>query len=321
MNTNIFRAFVFITLGLSLSACRLVLTVPEGGEVHAYEEFDISGPRLVCDEGSQCTRSIATPGFVAHYTALPHAGFKFAGWSQEQSFVCGPGRGSSSLESTECIVDNSSFAGIPELEALVADDAQFVNAAPIFIPEDTSVPIVDTVSVAGRVWAQPADFVGLSWEGINRVCPGGACGPGAILRGFDMEGWNLATVDDVNALGNHYLSGQYFMGPGPDEVPRPIAISTINSIVYLQLPSNPPVVFADGPFRATPVLGFFIGITAPLQGLTLTENGADPSRVHVANFALGIDRFFNIGAVMTTLPLSQKDSNSLSLGAFFYRLP
>lgn len=75
-------------------------------------------------------------------------------------------------------------------------------------------PITDTVTVDGTEWAQVDLFLGLTWSDINVVCPAGVCGSGT-LNGFDMVGWSLASIDNMNTLFNHYI-GFAALGPGPD---------------------------------------------------------------------------------------------------------
>ena len=74
-------------------------------------------------------------------------------------------------------------------------------------------PIKDTIKVDGKIWAQVDLFTNLSWNQINAVCPNGICA--GILKGHDMTGWTWASVEDLNALFNHYL-GANVLGPGPD---------------------------------------------------------------------------------------------------------
>lgn len=67
------------------------------------------------------------------------------------------------------------------------------------------MPITDTVTVAGREWAQPADFVNLSWDQINTVCPAGICAVGSELNGYSLTGWVWADQVAVGGLFNSYL--------------------------------------------------------------------------------------------------------------------
>jgi hypothetical protein len=69
----------------------------------------------------------------------------------------------------------------------------------------------DIVTVDGTDWAQVDLFTDLSWNDINTVCPGGVCGAGT-LNGYDMSGWEWASVSDLNSLFNGYLSAQGVSG-------------------------------------------------------------------------------------------------------------
>ena len=131
-----------------------------------------------------------------------------------------------------------------------------------------------------------------------------------------MEGWILAGVDDLNALANHYLAGEYFMGPGPDAYDS--AASAMRNMVYIPSPLDP---LADGPFLPTPILFYFIGLAGLIDGLAATPSDDDTTRVHKGYFFLAYDRFLNQSAGMSTTRTVPKDMNDLEAGAFFYRIP
>lgn len=70
-------------------------------------------------------------------------------------------------------------------------------------------PITDFVTVGERQWAQPADFMNLSWEDVDAVCPAaqdGVCTEAIQLNGFAMLGWTWAHIPDVNELLNSFLA-------------------------------------------------------------------------------------------------------------------
>lgn len=69
---------------------------------------------------------------------------------------------------------------------------------------------VAAVTFDGKDWAQPADFIGFSWDQVTTVCPsgGGACS-GSIsgLAGArDFTGFTWATIEDVASLFRSQLS-------------------------------------------------------------------------------------------------------------------
>lgn len=65
-----------------------------------------------------------------------------------------------------------------------------------------AAPITNFVTAGDFDWAQPTDFLGLSWYSIDEVCPeatGGVCNDDQLL-GNDMLGWTWASFDDVGDL-------------------------------------------------------------------------------------------------------------------------
>jgi hypothetical protein len=80
----------------------------------------------------------------------------------------------------------------------------------IFSRLASAAPILDSVLIDGREWAQPdlflgADtFPGVSWNQINSECPAGVCGNTSELNGWHLSGWTWAGVDDVDGLFDHY---------------------------------------------------------------------------------------------------------------------
>lgn len=79
----------------------------------------------------------------------------------------------------------------------------------------------DLVTVDGTDWAQVDLFTNFTWNEINAVCPAGVCIDGAELNGKILTNWVWASVEDVNAMFNVYLSadgvtGTDLLGPGPD---------------------------------------------------------------------------------------------------------
>ncbi len=62
-----------------------------------------------------------------------------------------------------------------------------------------AMPITNTLTIDGRVWAQPIEFVNLSWNDVNTVCPQGICTAGT-LNDFEMTGWAWATSAEVGDL-------------------------------------------------------------------------------------------------------------------------
>ncbi len=73
-----------------------------------------------------------------------------------------------------------------------------------------------SVVVEGKEWLQPREFDHYTWNQVNAVCPVGSCT--GVLPGssVDLTGFTWASVNEVNALFNHYI-GTPVLGPGPAE--------------------------------------------------------------------------------------------------------
>jgi hypothetical protein len=54
----------------------------------------------------------------------------------------------------------------------------------------------------GKSWYNAHLFLGVTWEEVNAVCPGGPCN--GFLNGHDMTDWTWATGAEVQALLDFY---------------------------------------------------------------------------------------------------------------------
>ena len=73
-------------------------------------------------------------------------------------------------------------------------------ALSLFTASAAAVPITDFVTVGDNDWAQPGLFSSTSWNQMNAQCPAGVCGATSTLAGFDLAGWNWASITEVGAL-------------------------------------------------------------------------------------------------------------------------
>lgn len=184
-----------------LSGCRLAVIAVQGGEVQSIR----SG---TCLAGTVCVNEVTDTSYSESFTAVPDTGWNFVKWNPGENFLC--------EDSTNpvCAVSNTLVAGNPLAEAIVASDQTYF-LMPVFV--EVGVPITDTVTVDGTVWAQPDLFRISTWSAMNRVCPGGPCN--GVLNGYDMTGWHWANVEQVNALFNFF--GVEPALKGPDRVDEP----------------------------------------------------------------------------------------------------
>jgi hypothetical protein len=144
-------------------------------------------------------------------------------------------------------------------------------------------------------------FVDLSWNQIEVQCPSGICSSSAVLNGYSMSGWTLASVDDVNALFSHYI-GYDALGPGPD-------------FVYASSWDGWGKLMFDDGFRLTLQEG---SDGRAIEGLTASEVSVEPDHVHVGVF---VDSFSNNGGPDSarTYGSHGRDEAYGITGAWFYK--
>jgi len=190
------KFLLLLGITLLMAGCKLAVIVVEGGEVQS----DGSG---TCVAGTICIVDVSDPYFSETFEAVPDEGWYFQKWNSGERFFCG-----GSNEPT-CAL---SFEGSEESEAV----EEMVASSELFYLMPIFKTYQDIIKVDGKEWLQPDLFTNLSWNDINAVCSAdtGVCS--GELNGYDMNGWTWASVDDVNALFNHYI-GSDVLGPGPDD--------------------------------------------------------------------------------------------------------
>lgn len=243
-------ASILLAAGV-VAGCKLAVIVPSGGDVQS-----LSGTRN-CSGGSLCEFTVTETTFNETFTAVARPGYVFNRWQAGPGFLC------AGSTNPACVANNTGLSsGEPAIGAVIAGGSLFYamplfdfvgidtdndgvknhvdadddndgvldvdDACPLVGPNADgngcpSLPITDTVTANGRLWAQPADFTNLSWNDIHAACPAGLCTAGALLNGFVMTGWRWATVDDVNALFNSYI-GSTQLGPGPSQYIPPLSV-------------------------------------------------------------------------------------------------
>ena len=102
-------------LVLGLTACKISITVPEGGSVS-----NESGA-FVCNAGATCEVEVVDLFFDETFVAQPADGYRFRQWRRQDRGLCG---GSSAA----CRLFTSGFAGNPALLAFLdRDDVFFLD--------------------------------------------------------------------------------------------------------------------------------------------------------------------------------------------------
>ena len=234
------RLTLFLGVFTAISGCKLAVIVAEGGEVQSLS----SG---VCAAGRVCVHQISDTSYSERFTAAPDAGWEFVKWSTGGGFFC---EGSTD---PICELSLSGTEGVAAIEQIVASSKTFY-IMPIFecMVGCVGLPITDTVTVGGKEWAQPDLFSGITGQQVAARCPEGICGENTVLNGWSMDGWQWASVDDVNTLFNTFLSG-YSLGPGPDRVQVPWDTYLLESIFEAGFR---PTLFDEGIHR------FLVGLTS-----------------------------------------------------------
>jgi hypothetical protein len=166
------------------------------GRVCTYEDY--------LGAQDRCTRNYVIGDYQETYLADPdHPGWYFEHW---ENYCTDDTLGECAFDISGNAVQQAWGQTVPPLVA-------------VFIERNGSaVPASKIITVDGRQWIRPRLFNGVKWSDIAALCPAGVCS--GVLMGFDLGGWNWASVDDVNALFNHYI-GSDQLGPGPDNFAQP----------------------------------------------------------------------------------------------------
>jgi hypothetical protein len=231
------RLLLAACMALTATGCKLDIMVPPGGMVESA-----SGARD-CDaalEGKYCTFDLSTVTlpFSETFTASAKPGYQFLQWKKADGFKCG---GSTSPTCTLEIEDSeyarAALAGfktlylMPEFEYLGIDtDGDGIldphdtdddddgrddteDNCPLTWPDEDGFgcpnPLPDSNIVDGKEWAQPIDFLNLSWEDVHEVCPPihGLPLCRGQLNGVDLRGWRWATSAEVEPFIRSYGGG------------------------------------------------------------------------------------------------------------------
>lgn len=253
MTKLVFRYLLLSSVFLIITGCKLAVMVPSGGDVTSA-----SNTRN-CPGGSLCEHNITDSTFNESFTAVAKPGYVFTKWNTGAGFLCGDSTNPTCvIESTWFSPGNAAldalFAGgmfvyaMPLFEFVGIDtdgdgqkdhvDTDDDNDGVLDVEDNcplvgpnldgfgcptplvgTPITGADIVLADSKEWAQADLFKNLSWNQINAVCPGGACGNGE-LNGHSMSGWTWASVDDVDALFNFYGVSPPLVGFGDVSEPN-----------------------------------------------------------------------------------------------------
>ena len=186
------RMCLLLSITVFITGCKLAVINVEGGSVLS----DVSG---TCLAGNICIVDVTQPDFAEGFRALSDNGWYFEKWNSGDRFFC------AGSTNPNCYLNFHGFEESKEVEDMVASSEVFY-LMPVF--RRSAIFSVDgKITVNGKQWLQPKDFVNYSYDQVSAVCPDGICSgflPGST---FDLTGYIWASADDANALFNAYLKG------------------------------------------------------------------------------------------------------------------
>jgi hypothetical protein len=189
------RIFLLLGIVVLMTGCKLAVIVVEGGEVRSTG----SG---TCVAGTICIVDVTDANFAETFTAVPEVGWYFDKWNPGDRFFCG---GSTNPRST---LSFQGYEGSNEVADMLASSEVFY-LMPVFTKDPGAIKVEGTsrtISVGGekRVWLQPKEFIGFSFNQVSEVCPKGVCSGGLPQSTIDLTGYTWASSSDVRLLFNAY---------------------------------------------------------------------------------------------------------------------
>ena len=112
---------LLVLVSAALSACKIVVTIPEGGRVVSEDGF-------VCLAGETCRIDVADTSFDSTFRAIPEPGYSFARWNRKPSAFCGDRR-------APCTLSTRQFGPHEALLDILATDQEFF-LEPVFVHYD-----------------------------------------------------------------------------------------------------------------------------------------------------------------------------------------
>jgi hypothetical protein len=115
---SIYRFALLAMLGLVLTACKIVVTVPAGGKVVSEDGFE-------CLAGQTCEIEVTNENFDSTFTAIPAQGYTFTRWRPKPASFCGHAK-------TPCHLSTTGFGGNEALQGFLDSDQPFF-LEPVFV--------------------------------------------------------------------------------------------------------------------------------------------------------------------------------------------
>lgn len=179
---------------VAISCSHPIVIVGNGDVTSASGERDCYLEEFLANEDN-CSKNYAIHDYTETYYAVPREGWQFDRWVN----YC------TNVKTNQC----SFNVPAETVHQFWGGTAASLQA------EFRKIDNPDTVIVDGKEWLQPDLFLGFTWDQVNAVCPEGECLGALPGSAINLTGYNWASVEDLNALFNHYV-GSDVLGPGPD---------------------------------------------------------------------------------------------------------
>ena len=154
----------------ALTACKVVVIVPEGGKVITEDGF-------ICLAGETCEIDVSDTDFDSTFTAMPDEGVTFQRWKKNPGYLCGG-------LTRPCRLSTTGFPGNDNLlEILASDDEFFLE--PIFIKYDVAY----WKKALGQI--DRGNFATGNFLYASRPIVG-QCDPGSMKTGPEIQGAGIA---------------------------------------------------------------------------------------------------------------------------------
>lgn len=106
------RALIISGLFLSLTACKLVISVPQGGVVKT------ASGSITCRAGQTCEIDVVDVFFDETFTANAHKDYVFSGWKKKARSFCGD-------QKEDCALSTTWMGDYPKVMAILASNREF----------------------------------------------------------------------------------------------------------------------------------------------------------------------------------------------------
>ena len=259
-----FIAYFAIFASLTLTGCKLVTEVGEGGQLDS-----LSGV-YNCNQFATCTIDITAADFDETFTAVPKGGYVFSHWKGGKNYNC------AGSENPVCQVANTSLAGNAGAESAIASNAEYY-IEPVF--RALRVPSAVFVDDSGKVVGVPVGwnpepvllpfFDGFSTTGVLELAPFNTALKGGQSLYDDSSCGQAGGSAYLSANANYtqtqplYLLGETINGG----YNVPVQNASITSVLYNSYVTTSGVcVTATGSSRGIPaVYAGDPGIVMPLR--------------------------------------------------------